>query len=210
MKQEDLSMNDKIKRIIESHLKEKKGSNYVKPLLTDSESLPYYHDQEQTYTDLTQMQTTHGPSTQQEKNEKMYVLPGEDTYNPDWGDGNFLSPDVNQPQRDFNKTPNTPENLYDPAIDGDGVNQLSVNSFFMEGMDDLNNRTSSAIDGFLSDNTQNIIKVSSDMDLTDFMKVSDDTLIHKSNKDIWKMMKDKSGTVFIKRMMEEDFLKEEK
>jgi len=203
-------MKDKIKRIIESHLKEKKGSNYVKPLLTDSESLPYYHDQEQTYTDLTQMQTTHGPSTQQEKNEKRYVLPGEDTYNPDWGDGNFLSPDVNQPQRDFNKTPNTPETLYDPAIDGDGVNQLSVNSYLTEGIDDLNSRTSSAIDGFLSDNKQNIIKISSNMDLSDFMKVSDDTLIHKSNKDIWKVMKDKSGGVFIKRMMEEDFLKEEK
>jgi len=137
-KQEDLSMDDKIKRIIESHLKEKKGSNYVRPLLTDSESLPYYHDQEQTYTDLTQMDTTHGPSTLEETNQKSYVLPDESTYNPDWADGDFSSPKVNQPQRDFNKTPNTPETLYDPAIDGDGVNQLSVQSFFNEiGMEDL-------------------------------------------------------------------------
>lgn len=203
-------MNDKIKRIIKAHLVEKKGSNYVRPLLTDSESLPYYHDQEQTYTDLTQMDTTHGPSTLEEMNQKRHVLPDESTYNPDWADGDFSSPKVNQPQRDFNKTPNTPETLYDPAIDGDGVNNLTVQSFFNVGeVEDLNSRTSSAIDGFLSDNRQDIIKISSNLDLTDFMKVSDDTLIHKSNKDIWKVMRDKSGTVFIKRMMEEDFLKKE-
>ena len=204
-------MNDKINRIIQAHLKEKKGSNYVKPLLTDSESLPYYHDQEQTYTDLTQMDTTHSPSTRHELDQKRYVLPDNSTYNPDWGDGNFQSPKVNQPQRDFNKTPNTPETLYDPAIDGEGVNQLSLASFFEdEDIVDLNTRTSSSIDGFLSDSQNNIIKISSNMDLTDFMKVSEDTLIHKSNKDIWKVIRDKSsGSIFIKRMIEEDFLKEE-
>lgn len=203
-------MNDKLKRIIEAHLKDKKGSNYVRPLLTDSEALPYYHDQEQSYTDLTQMETTHGPSTQQEVDQKRYVFPGDDTYNPDWGDGNFLAPHVNEIQRDFNKTPNTPETLYDPAIDGDGVNNLTVQSFFnYEDIDGMNSRTSSAIDGFLSDNKQDIIKVSSSMDLTDFMKVSENTLIHKSNKDIWKVLRDKSGNVFIKRLMEEDFVKED-
>jgi len=199
-------MNDKLKRIIEAHLQEKKGSNYVRPLLTDSEALPYYHDQEQSYTDLTQMDTTHSPETPQELNQKMMVLPDNSTYNPDWGDGNFLSPYENEIQQEFNRTPNTPETLYDPAIDGDGVNDLTVQSFML---DDLNSRTSSSIDGFLSDNTHDVIKVSSSMDLTDFMKVSEDTLIHKSNKDIWKVMKDKSGAVFIKRMMEEDFLKED-
>ena len=202
-------MNDRIKRIIESHLNDKKGSNYVRPLLTDSESLPYYHDQEQTYTDLTQLETTHGPSTQQEKDQKRYVLPDESTYNPDWADGDYRSPYVNDIQRDFNKTPNTPETLYDPAIDGDGVNQLTVQSFLKEDIEDLNTRTSSAIDGFLSDNAKNIIKVSSSLDLTDFMKLGDDTLIHKSNKDIWQVMRDKKGDVFIKRLVEEDFLKEE-
>ena len=203
-------MNDKLKRIIEAHLKDKKGSNYVRPLLTDSEALPYYHDQEQSYTDLSQMDTTHSPSTQQEVDQKRYVFPGDDTYNPDWGDGNFLAPHVNEIQRDFNKTPNTPETLYDPAIDGDGVNNLTVQSFFnYEEIDGMNSRTSSAIDGFLSDNKQDIIKVASNMDLTDFMKVSEDTLIHKSNKDIWKILRDKSGNVFIKRLMEEDFVKED-
>jgi len=63
MEQEELSMNDTITRIVKAYLNEKKGSNYVKPLLTDSESLPYYHDQEQTYTDLSQLDTTHSPST---------------------------------------------------------------------------------------------------------------------------------------------------
>jgi len=203
-------MNDKLKRIIEAHLKERKGSNYVKPLLTDSEALPYYHDQEQTYTDLSQLDTTHGPSNTVEQYQKMYVLPGDETYNPDWADGNFLAPNVNQPQRDFNKTPNTPETLYDPAIDGDGVNQLSVQSFFLgDEIDELNSRTSSAIDGFLADsyNNNNIIKISSNLDLTDFMKVSNDTLIHKSDKDIWKVFRDKSGNVFIKRLMDEDLMK---
>ncbi len=202
-------MNDKIKRIIEAHLSEKEGSNYVRPLLTDSEALPYYHDQEQTYTDLTQLDTTHGPANQKEIDQKRYVLPDDSRYNPDWADGNFLSPKVNQPQRDFNKTPNTPETLYDPAIDGDGVNDLRVVSFFNEDIIDLNSRTSSSIDSFLSSNTNNIIKVSSNLDLTDFMKLSDDTLIHKSSKDIWQVMRDKSGNVFIKRLIEEDFLREE-
>lgn len=203
-------MNDKINRIIEAHLKGKEGSNYVKPLLTDSESLPYYHDQEQSYTDLTQMDTTHSPSTQNEIDQKRYVFPDNNTYNPDWGDGNFLSPYTNDIQRNFNKTPNTPETLFDPSKDGEGVNQLNVVSFFDEEIIDLNSRTSSAIDGFLSGNHHNIIKISSNLDLTDFMKMSDDTLVHKSSKDIWKLMRDKSGNVFIKRLVEEDFLKEEK
>ena len=202
-------MENKIKRIIEAHLKNKKGSNYVKPLLTDSEALPYYHDQEQTYTDLTQMDTTHGPSTQKEKNIKRYVLPDDNIYNPDWADGNFQAPYQNEIQQEFNRTKNTPENLFDPAIDGYGVNQLTL-SFLDNNIDDLNTRTSSAIDGFLSGNTHNVIKISSNMDLTDFMKVSDDTLIHKSNKDIWKILQDKNGNVFIKRLVEEDFLAEEK
>jgi len=204
-------MNLKLKKIIEAYLREKKGSNYVKPLLTDSEALPYYHDQEQTYTDLTHLETTHGPSTQREIDQKRYVFPDDSTYNPDWGDGNFLSPYENEIQRDFNKTPNTPETLYDPAMDGDGVNQLSVASFSdNDDIVDLNNKTALSIDTFLSNNKHNLIKISSNMDLSDFMKISDDTLIHKSNKDIWKILKDKSGNIFIKRTVEEDFLKEEK
>lgn len=203
-------MNDKINRIIEAHLQDKEGSNYVKPLLTDSESLPYYHDQEQTYTDLTQTDSTHGPATQNEIDQKRYVFPDNSTYNPDWGDGNFLSPYKNDIQENFNKTPNTPETLFDPSFDGEGINQHSIVSFFDEEITELNSRTSSAIDGFLSGNRDNIRKISSSLDLTDFMKKSDDTLIHKSSQDIWKVMRDKSGNVFIKRLIEEDFLKEDK
>ena len=49
----------------------------------------------------------------------------------------------------------------------------------------------------------NVIRVASLGDLTDFLKISADTLIHKATEDIWSFKKDADGYV-IERLMGED------
>ena len=70
----------------------------------------------------------------------------------------------------------------------------------------MNFNTSNAIDGFLGN--KDIRKLASS-ELDDFLKISNDTLIHKSKKDLWKMMKDKEGNIYIKRLFESDVLDED-
>ena len=71
---------------------------------------------------------------------------------------------------------------------------------------DLNSRTSCSIDGFL--NTEKKFKKVSEIDLTNFIKISEDTLIHKSDQDLWQMAKDADGNVYISRLFEKDLLNE--
>lgn len=175
--------------------KSKDGSNYVKPLRQDMEQFPYYSEQEQTYTDLSQLDSVHGGSAEPNYYDlymKMQVHPTQEVTNPDWAGGNFCAPNENSIQREFNRTPNEPDNLYDITA---------------SHCDDLGSRASKVVDAFLSDNSKDIIKVAG-MDLTDFMKVSDETLIHKSSKDLWRMMKDKEGNIYIQRLFEGDVLKD--
>ena len=73
----------------------------------------------------------------------------------------------------------------------------------MDGIFDLNTQTATPIDNFLK--PKELVKISS-MDLGNFLKVSDDVLIHKSKKDLWKMYKDADGNVFISRLFEDDVL----
>ncbi len=44
------------------------------------------------------------------------------------------------------------------------------------------------------------IKVSSLGDLTEFLKVAEDTLVHKSTKDLWKYSKDADGNFLVERL----------
>lgn len=176
--------------------KNKTSSNYVTPLRQDMEQHPYYNEQEQTYTDLSQMDSQHGGNGQTNYYDlymKMMVNPTQEVTNPDWGDGNFTAPKENQPQRDFNKTPNEMDQLYDV--------QKGAN------IADLGNRASRVIDAFFAANSNKVFKIAC-MDLTDFMKISDETLIHKSNKDLWRMMKDNDGNIYIQRLFEGDVLKD--
>jgi len=176
---------------------DKVGSNYVTPFRKDMEQYPYYSEQEQTYTDLSQLDSVHGGNDNGTTNyydlyQKMMVYPTQEVTNPDWADGNFLSPHVNEIQRNFNQTPNEMEQLYDVQKDA--------------SFDDLGGRASRVIDAFFEENNE-MVKISS-MDLTDFMKISDETLIHKSNKDLWRMVKDKEGNIFIQRLFDSEVLKD--
>jgi len=48
----------------------------------------------------------------------------------------------------------------------------------------------------------NKIKVASLGDLSDFFRVSHDTLVHKAEKDLWKISEDEKGQVIIERLFD--------
>lgn len=179
-------MKNKIRRIISEHTAE-----YVEPLnklMYPDRQITYYPEQESTYTDLTHLDTVHGPSTFEERNK--FVYPGDYWTNVDWGQGNFLEPYSNPIYQEFFRTPNDNETLYGGKM-----------------IFDLGNKQANSVDTFLSPDRE-IIKISSSMDLTDFMKISEDTLVHKSKKDLWRIFKDKNGETYISRLFDEDIIKE--
>ena len=55
------------------------------------------------------------------------------------------------------------------------------------------------VDGFL---TQDRIKVSSLDQLFGFARIAEDTLVHKSKKDLWRIGEDDSGDVIIERLFD--------
>jgi len=197
-------MDENIKRIILAYLEEdevveakeaqtdRTPSNYVVPFTQMMDQYPYYTDQEVTDVHL-QLNSPVNNDKPDHNLENLFVYPEQDWQNADWAGGNFTAPYDNHIQKEFNRSDNTPMNLYDPMK---GASESFIS--------DLSSRTASTIDSFLS--TNKFIKVSS-MDLEQFLKVSDETLIHKSDKDIWKMVKDKEGNVYISRMHDEDEIK---
>jgi hypothetical protein len=56
------------------------------------------------------------------------------------------------------------------------------------------------VDGFLD----NKIKIASLGDLSDFFRIATDTLVHKAEKDLWKISEDAKGTVVIERLFDPD------
>jgi hypothetical protein len=207
-------MDDKIKKIIEAYLKDKESSEtkkstyrnlspYVEPLSQDMPNHPYYTEQEQTDVNLVHLDSPHGgkdPSDLANDYAKMYVFsPTEEWNNADWAGGgsnsqiqNMLAPYDNSFHNDYYQFPNTPQSLHDP------LRGASVS--------DLNTQGSASIDNFLGDNS---VRKLASSELDDFLKLSEDTLIHKSKKDLWQMMKDDKGNVYIKRLFESDVLKDE-
>jgi len=176
-------MKKRVKRVLEAYM-----STYTEPLkkqMYPDLQQQTYPDQEQSYTDLQYLESPHGGMTDKERYK--FVYPEQEWTNPELAEGNFLAPYENK-LLDTTNTPNDNVSLFD----------------FTKGssIDDLGSRGANALDSFLSPKEE-IRKISS-MDLSDFMKVSDDTLIHKSKKDLWKMFKDKSGNIFIKRLFDED------
>ena len=182
-------MKNRVFKIVDSYL-----SNYCDPLTKEmypDGQATYYPEQEQTYTDLTMLDSPHGEMSFSERYKLVYPDQWE---NPSWADGDFSSPYKNEFFETLKTSPNDNETLYDPLIGG-GVMAM-----------DLGLRNAKAIDNFL--NTENMIRIASDMDLTDFMKISEDTLIHKSKKDLWQMFKDKSGNTFIRRLFDDEIIKD--
>lgn len=60
----------------------------------------------------------------------------------------------------------------------------------------------SGIDDYLTGNNQ--IKIASIDDFFNFHRVSKDTLIHKSEKDLWKLSEDEKGQIVIERLFDPD------
>ena len=48
------------------------------------------------------------------------------------------------------------------------------------------------------------IKIASMSDLADFFRISTDTLVHKAEKDLWRVSEDKNGKVVIERLFNPD------
>ena len=60
----------------------------------------------------------------------------------------------------------------------------------------------SGFDDYLSG--QNQIKVSSIDDLFSFLRIGKDTLVHKAEKDLWRISEDDKGQVVIERLFDPD------
>lgn len=58
----------------------------------------------------------------------------------------------------------------------------------------------SGIDDYLSG--QNKIKVASIDDFFNFVRIGQDTLVHKSKKDLWKLSEDEKGQLVIERLFD--------
>jgi len=48
------------------------------------------------------------------------------------------------------------------------------------------------------------VKVASIGDLRDFLRIAEDTLVHKAEKDLWRINEDKTGQVVIERLFNPD------
>jgi hypothetical protein len=57
------------------------------------------------------------------------------------------------------------------------------------------------VDSFL---TEGKVKVASLSDLADFFRIGSDTLVHKAEKDLWRVSEDNNGKVFIERLFNPD------
>jgi len=177
-------MKKNIERIIKSYM-----SNYVEPLqqqMYPDGNIPYYPEQEQTYTDLSHLDSVHGEGTFKERNKFVYDSPHQ---NVDWAGGNFTSPT----ELDFHNyekySPNTNESL---SLKGASMINLNPNT--------------KNLDNFLSPPSET--KKISNMDLSDFLKLSDDTLVHKSRNDLWKIVKTSEGEIHIQRLFNEPVIKD--
>lgn len=62
------------------------------------------------------------------------------------------------------------------------------------------------LDSFLApiEPLPDVIKVASISDLSDFFRIGNDTLVHKAEKDLWRINEDKTGQVVIERLFNPD------
>ena len=153
-------------------------SNYVEPLnrsMYPDGQKQYYPDQEQSYTDLSQLDSQHGGLTFKERYPFCYP-DTTDWTNPTWADGDFQSPYKSEFLNYEKFSPNETVNIYDPLK---GAN-IKIFKKIPNGS----------------------YKIAS-MDLNDFFVTSSSTLVHKSKKDLWQMFKDEEGSIYIKRLFDE-------
>ena len=76
----------------------------------------------------------------------------------------------------------------------------------LEGLANVENvEPTSPVDSFFG--RQSKIRLSSVDDLSHFIRIGADTLVHKSKKDLWKLTTDTQGKYVIERMFDDDVFK---
>lgn len=78
---------------------------------------------------------------------------------------------------------------------------MGIYQELLEGIDKLGSlpEESSGLDDFLS---EDVIKLSSFSQLRDFLRIGDDTLVHKAEKDLWRITEGKNGEAVIERLFD--------
>jgi len=78
---------------------------------------------------------------------------------------------------------------------------MSIYEDLIKNSKDLSNveEETNGIDGFFSSNR---IKLSSLGDLSSFLRVGDETLIHKAQKDLWRVIEGDNGDIMIERLFD--------
>lgn len=80
----------------------------------------------------------------------------------------------------------------------------SIYDTLIKDMDSLKNAEeaySEGMDEFLSDDK---VRVASLSDLSEFLRISQETLVHKSKKDLWRISEDNQGQLIIERLFNPD------
>jgi hypothetical protein len=77
---------------------------------------------------------------------------------------------------------------------------MNIYEELIAGMDDLAKASeeTSGVDSYLTDK----VKVASISDLAGFLRIGEDTLVHKAEKDLWKISEDDKGEVVIERLFD--------
>jgi len=79
----------------------------------------------------------------------------------------------------------------------DIYHELAKNLGYLKNLEPEHN----GVDSFLSTDK---MKISSMSDLLNFSRIGNDTLVHKSKKDLWKISEDDKGDVVIERLFDPD------
>lgn len=81
---------------------------------------------------------------------------------------------------------------------------MDIYETLLKDMDSLVNAEEvcpQGMDDFLN---KDKIKVASLSDLSEFFRISQETLVHKSKKDLWRINEDKKGQIVIERLFDPD------
>ena len=79
--------------------------------------------------------------------------------------------------------------------------KIMADNFYLELLAGLDAEAvdTSGIDTFLADKPRKVATIS---DLASFFRISEDTLVHKAKKDLWRISENKEGEVVIERLFD--------
>lgn len=79
---------------------------------------------------------------------------------------------------------------------------MDIYEALLKDKESLKNAEDVAPTGFDDFLTQDKVKIASLSDLSEFFRMSQDNLIHKSKRDLWQIKEDKKGGVIIERLFD--------